>query len=256
MRPTKLQNQSHDNEPESLRALSKAKLYQQLAEQYLLPNLRSRAITRDYLIGVHTGKYFRVSLSDIHKFQADITPKLMKKALFVNVAETIQKVDALLLENDRPKLGFMKGYMPDTQWLYQVARFVDPCNVTAIFQYPIKEPGASTISSEKVLMAQQAAEKALLGDNGLLGKRHIMDSLRELCDKQRQLKCRERELNLLDKKGEKLLEKIKNDRLEVERSLISSSRTILSELNKNIERDVSDEYGKEETRKLLKVKEV
>ena len=89
MRPQSLKNRINENEPEQLKALSKAKIYQQLAEQYLMPNPKSRAITRDYLIGVFTGKYFRVSLSDIHKFKAAITPRHMKKALYVNTAETV-----------------------------------------------------------------------------------------------------------------------------------------------------------------------
>ena len=89
MRP-KLQFQpDRSHEPEELRNKDRPTIYQQLAEQYFLPHPRSRAITRDYLAGVYTGEYYRVSLSDISTFNAGIRPKLMKKTPWASVIETV-----------------------------------------------------------------------------------------------------------------------------------------------------------------------
>lgn len=255
MRPQNIKNQINEKEPEELKVLSKTKIYQQLAEKYLIPNPKSRAITRDYLIGVFTGKYFRVSLSDIHKFNADITPRHMKKALYVNIAETVQKVDAILREAKQAQLGFTMNYMPDTVWLYQVARFVDPCNATGIFKCPVRYPINSTMNSDKVLMAQQAAEKALLEDYGILGKRHIMDSLQEMCNVQKQLSCRQRELDCVEKKRVSLVDKIKADKVEVENRLEATTVIVLSEINQTIEREISRGSEEEERRRVMRVKE-
>lgn len=57
------------------------------------------------------------------------------------------------------------------------------------------------MDSDKVLAAQQGTEKALLDENGLLGKREVMESLEELHNAHKWPKIHERELSLLDQKG-------------------------------------------------------
>lgn len=71
-----------------------------------------------------------------------------------------------------------------------MARFIDPCSTAAIFEVPLKRSGDSTVDSDKVLVAQQAAEKVLLD---ALSKRIVMESLQGLCDTYRRLKSRPKE---------------------------------------------------------------
>jgi len=249
-------NQISNNEPEAIRSLSKKKIYEKLAEDYLLPNFSCRAIIRDYLAGVYSNNYFRVGLSEINKFKVDITPRLMKKAVFVDVSQIVQKIDALLKESNRPHLGFIHGYMPDTEWLYQVARFVDPCNAAGIFEHSIRDPTNPIIDSDKVLVAQRVAEKILLADNNLLGKRNVMDSVRDLCETQRKMSCRERKLKLMEVRGIKLMEEIKEGKLEVESKLRVTSLIVRAEVRQKYERDERGISEEEEHRRLLKVKEM
>jgi hypothetical protein len=167
--------------------------------------------------------------------------------------ETIQKVDALLAEKGKKKLGFKNGCLPDAQWLYQVARLVDPCNAADIFLYSVRSPADSKVDSNRVLAAQQGAEKALLGDHGLLGKRDVMDSLEELHNAHKQLKSHEREISLLDQKRSQLVEKVKIGKLEVENRLSAASVLVLSAVEK---KEVKLEGGEEESRNLKKVRDV
>ena len=146
-------NRAH--EPPALKDLSRPKIYSLLAEDYYLPHKACRAITRDYLVGVYTGKYFRVKLEDLKKFTASLTPKLMKRIVHTTNQEVVEKVDALLKEHKLSPLGFKGGLLPDSEWLSQVARFIDPCNAADLFDLPVCKPEeGKEIDSNRVLMAK------------------------------------------------------------------------------------------------------
>jgi hypothetical protein len=255
MIPVKPQNQIQQNEPEAIKPLPKAKIYCQLAEQFLLPKKSSRCITRDYLVGVYTGNFFRVSLSDINRFKIDITPALLKRMPFIDFSTIIAKLDALLVEQDQPKLGFTKGYMPDTDWLCNIARFIDPCNAACIFEHRVRDQNNAVTDSNKVLIAQKTAERMLLVDNNLLGKRHIMDSLYSLSEARRQLGSKERQLELLKERSIKLSEEIKNCKLIVENKLMATALIFRAEMSQEAELGDAGISEEEEQRRLKKVKE-
>ena len=160
------------DEPTDLKDLSRSKIYKLLAEDYYLPEKTCRAITRDYLIGIHTGQYFRIRLPDLKRFMADITPKLLKRTAHTTNHEVVEKLNALLKENNLLTLGFRNGNLPDSEWLNQVARYIDPCNAADLFEHPVCRPDEGKgIDSNRVLQAKKAAEKKMLGDSGLMGKR-------------------------------------------------------------------------------------
>jgi hypothetical protein len=256
MRPSFPPAQDRQQEPESLRHLSRSKLYKHLSETYFLPKLNSRAITRSYLIGVYLDKYFRVRNSQIKQVLCTMTPSDLERANFVTVPETVAKLDALLKEKDQKSLGFNGDFMPDVDWLFQVARCVDPSNSAGFFKKAIEDPKATANDSDKVLLAQQAAEKALLEDHGLLGRRDIMDSLQSLSDSNRQLRSHLHEESLLMAKWTKAKDKVKKSRAIVEEKLTLSSLLVLN----GIEPEPADlssfaEADAGRARKLLKVRE-
>ena len=111
----------------------------------------------------------------------DITPKLLKRSAYTTNHEVVEKLNALLKENNLLTLGFKNGNLPDSEWLNQVARYIDPCNAADLFEHPVCRPDEGKgIDSNRVLQAKKAAEKKMLGDSGLLGKREVVEEVREL----------------------------------------------------------------------------
>jgi hypothetical protein len=221
------------DEPPSLKDLSKSKIYRQLTEEYYLPDKNCRAISRDYLVGVYTNKYFRVKISDFKKFTADLTPRMMKRTAHTTNQEMVEKLEALLKEYKLSPLGFKKGSLPDSEWLSLVTRVIDPCNAADLFKLPVCKPEeGKEIDSNRVLMAKKAAEKKMLGDNGLLGKREVMEEMRELWESQKRLKIREQELENLNNRGRELKEKVEKDKQEMEMKLIKTTETVLGKLER------------------------
>jgi hypothetical protein len=219
------------NEPPFLKDLSRSKIYKLLAEEYFIPNPTCRAISRDYLIGVHTGKYFRVRLPTLKKFMVDMTPSLMKKTVHTTNHEIVEKLEALLKEHGLAPLGFKKGNLPDSEWLDKMARFIDPCNAADLFEHPVCRPDeGKEIDSNRVLIAKKAAEKKMLGDTGLLGKREVMEEVRELWEAQKKLKSRQVELELLRTRGTELVRNIEKENGEVETRLTKTTETVLRRL--------------------------
>ena len=186
------------DEPLELRELSKPKIYDLLAEKYFLPQKESRAITRDYLLKVYSGKCLRIGLKEMGLFKAKITPKLMKRLKYLTGADATLKLNSLLRERGELELGFTTESMPDNTWLFHTARYLDPSDTAGLFKYPLKMPDQSEGVSDKVLLAQQAAEKMILIDPGLLGKRYLVEGLMEMSETDRRLKHKKRQLSQLE----------------------------------------------------------
>ena len=253
MNPQAHSKTNPSNEPTLLKDLSRSKIYKQLAEDYYLPEKTCRAITRDYLVGIHTGQYFRIRLLDLKRFMADITPKLLKRTVHTTNHEAVEKLNALLKENSLPTLGFKNGNLPDSEWLSQVARYIDPCNAADLFEHPVCKPEEGKgIDSNRVLQAKKAAEKKMLGDNGLLGKREVVEEVRELWEAQRRLRSKESELELLRTRGSELMRKIEQDKVEVEGKLTQTTELVLRAL----ERKEGEKGEEEEKKRRQRVKEV
>ena len=81
---------------------------------------------------------------------------------------------------NRNKIGIQLNNLPDTEWLNQITRYIEPDNTSAIFQKVVKDPHDSTVNSGRVSIAQIAAEYNLLKDHGLINKRDIMESIQDL----------------------------------------------------------------------------
>ena len=102
-----------DEDPET-KNLDKAELYEDVAEDWFLPPLHSRGMTREHLLDVRSGKVFRVSLITLKKFEVDLTTKMTKKVGAVNSGLLVRKLNILLISRGQNPLG-IDEYDPSEQ---------------------------------------------------------------------------------------------------------------------------------------------
>jgi len=220
-------NRINDDEPEEIRLVSKKALLERLKEEYYLPNDMSRLLRR-YLVGVYTGEYFRVRLVEIKHFQAELTPRQLKKAPILNNADAYAKLNAILREQGRPPLGYAAGTMPEESWFINVARFIDKQNVTGIFL--VELPGAPQINSEsqRMLDAKKAAEDYLLNDNHLLGNQIIYTQVREVWESQKRLTSKLRDVESALEALDAARARVTDEETKLQSKLMGAALTIFT----------------------------
>lgn len=148
----------HKREDESLetQSLEKKPVYDMLAVLYCLPPYGSRAVTREYLIGVHRGDFFRVRQAELRQFEVDLTPALTKRNGDPNNALLVKKLGVLLAAKGLQPLGFDATDPPDTvgaahqNWLFRIARFVDPTNLAELFEKAVVPEPPLTPASDYI----------------------------------------------------------------------------------------------------------
>ncbi len=106
-------DQSRADEGPDTRNLEKKAIYENLVALYYLPPYVSRGITREYLVKVHKGEVFRVTLSDLRHFEVDLTPAQVKKHGVINNGLLVKKLNILLESKGEDKLGFSHFEPPD-----------------------------------------------------------------------------------------------------------------------------------------------
>lgn len=131
------------NEGPETHGLEKKAVYQKVALQYFLPPILSRGVNREYLLKVLKGEVFRVTHSDIKHFEVDLTDDMTKKFTTVNNGLLVRKLNRLLESRRESPLGMDEHDPPDQvscshqAWLYRVARYIDPTNLTEFFVAPV-----------------------------------------------------------------------------------------------------------------------
>src|ERR1700753_3564814 len=101
--------ENRDHEPEPIRELSKKKIYEQLAEQWFLPEINSKGVNRAYIVGVYTGTFLRLPLVPVKQFLAGLTPGQLKKAPFHNASNAYAKLTRLIVELGENQFGCDEG---------------------------------------------------------------------------------------------------------------------------------------------------
>ena len=129
----------HPNEGPETRDLSKEKVYDRLSEQFLMPPIHTKGVSRSWLIQVWNGGVFRLAIRDFKLFEADITPNHMKRNGFTNLLHLMLKMNQLLASRQQPTLGFHDFCVPDEKWLAKIARYIDRSNVLEFFQLPVEQ---------------------------------------------------------------------------------------------------------------------
>jgi len=125
-------------EPPETSGLSKNQLYDRVVAMYFLPPFLSRGVTREYLLGVLNNEYFRVTHNEIKHFEVDLTKQQTAKATCLNNALVVKKMNLLLRDQGRRPLGFTEYEVPESAWLFRIARFVDQTNLMELFQREIR----------------------------------------------------------------------------------------------------------------------
>ena len=248
MKPQKPSQSNSSSLPHT--SLNKKKLYADLSDQYFLPPFSSKGVSIPYLLDVQNDTVFRITHQDIKRFMFDVMPSQLKRALYTNKSEAYQKINQILIENKRKPLGFKEGVIPDGDWLYQVARIVDPCNTSGLFNESLKSPEECQDISSQVLVAKKRAEKKILLDENLMGKREVYESVKEICEVQKRLVSHQLKLDQMFVSGRKLAEKVEAEKVELKEKVRNAAIEVRLAKRKNWNEEVMIEEESEEMREL------
>lgn len=215
-----------DDEPAEIRELTKKALHERLSQDYFLPPNHARGITRVYLVGVYTGRYYRVGLFDMQRFMAELTSQHMRKAPHINSNDVKAKVEVLLREHNLPQLGYPVGVIPEEGWLLQVARMLDQTNCTAIFMDPIPNPDQPDILTTRMHTAKMNAERIELRTPGLLADPKIFREIEAIWNCHKRLTNKRREVLALQAMLQEAINKQQQEEAHLEAYLNEAATTM------------------------------
>ena len=178
-----------DETPET-KDLSKQKLYDMVELDWYLPPCSSKGITREYLLQVRNGEVFRVNHEDMKKFEFSINKTHMKKIGEVNNALLVRKLNMLLKSRGALELGYTEYNLPEQNWLYKVARYIDQTNLLEFFEdAPFPEPPLNTDSTiiSKIYYGRKYASEYLFRKQVHKRNKKLWDSFATLSEKFRTL---------------------------------------------------------------------
>lgn len=221
---TKTDNQLSSSEPQ----VKKKALYSQLAATYYLPPKNSKGVSQKYLEKVKEGSVFRVEIIELNKFLSDLKPNQLLKADFTCRYQAYYKIDRLLQEMSKPGLGFEPNLIPDGDWLYRVARFVDPSNVCGLFQVSLSAVPTTDQASFRIELGKRAVEHNLLICSRLDELKEVRAAIRELELSHQRFRSRKAELSHLSDYGRQLTEQVEEDKREMERNLTNTTVLVYS----------------------------
>lgn len=230
--------------------ITKQALYKHLADKYYLPPRDSKGVTRLYLERVEKGSCFRVELSQMKHFLAELTPSQAKRSLHTNKAEAFFKLTIILRELDFKPLSFDAEYVPDSEWLFNVLRYVDSCNASGVFECELKSNPNLEYDSALLLRLKKTAEQVEFVDTGFLKNKHNFDAVKSLIEHQRRLIGRKSEAQMMMRELEARKISIKKDEQEINSEL---TRIVWGARART---ETSEEIGKEEVAELREKVEV
>lgn len=123
-----------DDESLETKNLDKNELYELISKEYMLPPINSKGTTREYLLQVKDGEVFRVTHRDHKAFEYTLDKDQQKKVGVINNALLVRKLNTLLRLHGEKELGFTEYNLPDQNWLYKVARYIDRTNLLEFFE--------------------------------------------------------------------------------------------------------------------------
>lgn len=227
-----------------LYTFTKAALYKHLADKYYLPPRDSKGVTRLYLERVEKGTCFRIELIEMKRFLAELSPSQTKRSLHTNKAEAFIKLVTILRELGLKPLSFDADYVPDSEWLFNVMRYVDGSNVSGVFECELKSSPKLEYDSALLLKLKKTAEQVEFVDTGFLKDKHNFDAVKKLIEHQRRLMGRKAEAQMMMRDLEVRNSSIKKDEQEIKSEL---TRIIWGA---RARRETSAEIGEEELPEL------
>lgn len=176
------------DELDETRSLDKRRLYDSLAHKWYLAPIHSKMMNREYLLAVFAGSVFRVGLLELKHFEVELTPKMTRRVGIINNGILVKKLNELLKATNRPPLGFEESDPPDQGWLYRVARFLDPTNLTEFFEEPVyDEPPINERSSDISIthFGRVYASTYFFREKAVKTNKKLWESLRQISDSYR-----------------------------------------------------------------------
>lgn len=170
--------------------LQKNELYDLVASEYFLPPCLSKGVTREYLLKVRAGTIFRVSNHDWKAFDYSLEKAHHRKSFMISNPILVRKLNALLEATDRKPLGFDEYNVPEQNWLYKVARYIDRTNLLEFFELPVQDEPAPTDSSSlicKIHYGRQYAGEFLFDTPFKKSNKKLWQALKVLAEAYRML---------------------------------------------------------------------
>lgn len=133
--PEERNNREH--EPAQYRQLAKKTIFKMASLNKLMPDYKSRVVSRRWLIGTEDLHYFSLNKVEVLQFEALLNFEDKVRNHDQSMAIVVEKVNEFLINQGRLPLGYENNCYPDEEYMYRLARFVDPSNVLRIFKKAI-----------------------------------------------------------------------------------------------------------------------
>ena len=200
-------------------AITKQALYKHLADKFYLPPRDSKGVSRLYLERVSKGTCFRVELLPMKRFLAELSYSQTRRSHHTNKAEAFFKLTSILRELDLKPLCFDAEYVPDSEWLFNVLRYVDTLNTSGVFESELASHSNVEYDSALLLKVKRTAEQIEFVDTGFLKNQKNYDAIQNLVELQRRLISGKAEAQMMSRDLEAKKARIKKDELEISNEL-------------------------------------
>lgn len=170
--------------------LQKNELYELVSKDYFLPPCTSRGVSREYLLKVKEGKVFRITNTEWKNFEFKLSKEQFRKGNMINNAILMRKLNRLLKSYNKAEMGFDEYNIPEQNWLYKVARYIDRTNLLEFFEVAVQPEPAPTHNSTpyvKIYFGRLYASEYLFSDPRKKSNKKLWGNLRTLSEAYRML---------------------------------------------------------------------
>lgn len=170
--------------------LQKNELYELVAKDYFLPPSNSRGVSREYLLKVRDGTVFRITNKEWKHFEFTLNKSQFRKGAMICNAMLMRKLNQLLKSRAMPQMGFNEYNIPEQNWLYKVARYIDQTNLLEFFDEVVENepiPHSKSSGYAKVYYGRLFACEWLFEDQKKKSNKKLWHALRTLSEAYRML---------------------------------------------------------------------
>ncbi len=195
-------------ELDSTRGRPKHEVYSIVSEKYFVPAWTSKGVTREYLLRVLRDENFRVEKKAVKKFECDLTDKQQKRNGNQSCAFIVKKINLLLSEDGKKALGFTEFDLPEQNWLYRIARFIDRENVLELFEDPVTPLSDGFFTTKKrshqIFHGRVYAHDVFFRNQVVKTNKKFWDSLRQISATYKDVAATQMNLTILRHEAEEV----------------------------------------------------
>lgn len=189
-------------ELDSTKGRPKHEVYAMVEEKYLVPAWTSKGVTREYLLRVLRDDHFRVEKKTIKKFEVELSPKQVKRSGCQSCAFIVKKINLLLAEDGKKTLGFTEFDLPEQNWLYRIARYIDKENILELFEEAVTPLSESFFVSKKrsfqIYQGRLFAHELFFQNQTVKGNKKFWEALRQISATYKDLAAMQMNLEVLN----------------------------------------------------------